>query len=275
MARYLTEVLEEDATGTLADTYTDIRSVLGVPVVNLIYRHLAAEPGRLESTWAALRPNLAHPTTQALAARLARSADRSRPRVKPIDPEESALAPISPADGARARATLAVYERANTLNLLAIFALLDGTPGSAAGGPSPSSIGAARDADILPMADLDSLAADPRAALAAMSAALATPGEETLVPSLFRHLASSPPLLELVSSKAIDALAAKQTRRAGELVAERARALAARLPHRVEPAGNDYVRRVLERFAPTIATMLVVGGIVNELLSGLDDRSRR
>ena len=40
-------IREADATGDIAVLYDDIRATLGVPVVNLIWRHLAVLPGGL------------------------------------------------------------------------------------------------------------------------------------------------------------------------------------------------------------------------------------
>ena len=55
---YLPEVSERDAEGLAAEFYEDIRRVVGLPFVNLVYRHLAVEPRRLEAAWSQLRPNL-------------------------------------------------------------------------------------------------------------------------------------------------------------------------------------------------------------------------
>ena len=45
-------VTEQNAEGQVAEIYQDIRATLGVPVVNLIWRHLATFPGALEWSWA-------------------------------------------------------------------------------------------------------------------------------------------------------------------------------------------------------------------------------
>ena len=47
-------IREADATGDIAVLYDDIRATLGVPVVNLIWRHLAVLPGGLSWAWATL-----------------------------------------------------------------------------------------------------------------------------------------------------------------------------------------------------------------------------
>ena len=40
-------ITEAEATGNIAALYADIRTTLGVPVVNLIWRHLAVFPDGL------------------------------------------------------------------------------------------------------------------------------------------------------------------------------------------------------------------------------------
>lgn len=264
---YLAEIAERDAAGEVAATFADIRQVLGVPVVNLIYRHLAAE-GRLEPAWAAIRPNLAHEATWALARALAQTADAVRPRVGPLDPAVILRACVSDGELARARATLAVYERANALNLLAARALVDGVPGTGmpAGAPAEAEP-ATGSGEILPMADPAGVGDDVRATLNAMSETLASPGQDVLIPSLYRHLASVPPLLRLLWQTAGDALAGERTAGAAAAVRRHARVLAATLPLPVEPTPDESVRRAFERFEPAMATMLVAGGVLGDAVA--------
>ena len=59
---------ESEATGRAAALYADIRDVLGVPVVNLIWRRLAHFPGALEWAWGAVRPLYAGGAADAAAA---------------------------------------------------------------------------------------------------------------------------------------------------------------------------------------------------------------
>ena len=103
----LPEVAERDATGTVVEAYEDIRRVVGLPVVNLISRHLAATPGLLESVWADLRPTLlaaGEPPLPAVAP------------LEPIPPAALAAAGVSEAELALAGATLEGYRRANGMS---------------------------------------------------------------------------------------------------------------------------------------------------------------
>jgi hypothetical protein len=49
-------IREEEATGREAAIFADLRVTLGVPFVNLIWRHLATMPEMLEWTWALVKP---------------------------------------------------------------------------------------------------------------------------------------------------------------------------------------------------------------------------
>ena len=49
-------IAEGDATGDIAILYEDLRVTLGVPFVNLIWRHLATIPGGLAWTWTLVKP---------------------------------------------------------------------------------------------------------------------------------------------------------------------------------------------------------------------------
>ncbi|MGB1006333.1 MAG: hypothetical protein ACPGVX_04115, partial [Thalassobaculaceae bacterium] len=47
---------EAEATGDTAALFADIRATLGLPVVNLVWRHLATIPGGLPWTWDQVKP---------------------------------------------------------------------------------------------------------------------------------------------------------------------------------------------------------------------------
>ena len=63
-------ITEADATGNIAAIYTDIRATLGVPVVNLIWRHLAVFTEGLPWAWESLKPLYANGAIAAQAAAL-------------------------------------------------------------------------------------------------------------------------------------------------------------------------------------------------------------
>jgi hypothetical protein len=63
-------VTEAAASGEIAAIFADIRRVLGVEVVNLVWRHLATIPDALPWTWGMLRPLYVNGTIAAEAAAL-------------------------------------------------------------------------------------------------------------------------------------------------------------------------------------------------------------
>src|SRR5258708_29288470 len=85
-------IAEASASGAVAvaEIFADIRRVLGVEVVNLIWRHLATIPDALPWAWGMLRPLYADATIAAEAQALHRGL--SLPRLPPFPPD--LLSPI-------------------------------------------------------------------------------------------------------------------------------------------------------------------------------------
>jgi hypothetical protein len=262
---HLPETREADATGTVAATYRDIRVVLGLPFVNLVYRYLATTPGLLERAWAELRPNLLHEATDSLASKLVAFAAGT---VVPIPAASLAAAGFAGERAVLGAATLAAYARANTRNLLAVHALLDGNSGPQVRAsveiPAPL---AADNQPVLPMADLDRLPPEATAILMEMSLAITGPEEPTLVPSLPRHFAEPPCLLALLWAALRPALASEAADVPACTLAERGRALACRLPYGVRPIEDPRARVVLDRFVGAVSKTLVVGDLMCRALT--------
>jgi hypothetical protein len=68
----LSETSEADAPSQRA-IYDEIRELCGVPMVALIFRHLAAHPGVLEEIWEAIGPSFRAGHIQETALQVARS----------------------------------------------------------------------------------------------------------------------------------------------------------------------------------------------------------
>lgn len=238
--------------------FADIRATLGIPVVNLVYRHLATEPGRLERVWAQVGPNLRDARVQADADALEAAAGLA---LEPLP--ATAVAAIG-ADTAAVRRVLSVYARGNARNLIAVHALLDGVTGHHAGAGASSSSGTPAPArtELPQMADPAGLPPAQRALLLEMSAAIA-PGEPRLVPSLLRHLTQPPALLALLWT----ALRAPLRSLDADPLRRRAAAAAARAPEPVAPVEDAGTRDVLGRFAEAIARMLLVGAAIGAALA--------
>jgi len=135
----VTAIAEVDATGAVADLYADIRATLGVPVVNLIWRHLATLPGGLAWTWATLKPIYVDGTVAAEATGLNESLNF--PALPGITEATLDAINLSPADRTSIATTIASYERSNARNLVAMSALIaaldqSDTPESVATSPA-------------------------------------------------------------------------------------------------------------------------------------------
>jgi hypothetical protein len=211
-----------------------------LPLVNLIYRHLAVEPGRLEGIWESLRI----------------------PR--------SALVAVGVDDQLMRRvlATLEAYNYANPRNLLAIHALLGGSEGAheraqAAGAPQRHFA----PAELLPMADLRSVGGQVRALLEEMSQDFAAPGETILIPSLFRHFAHNPGLLALLWVALRPCIEHGTFADRVAVVAQMAPALARSLPFPVRRIEDASTRAALQRFTDTVPRMIVAGGMMQQALN--------
>lgn len=248
----LAEVSEPEARGQVAATYEDIRRTLGSPVVNLVYRHLAVEPQRLEDVWSQLRPNLASQAAASAARRLVEAA--ALPGVFVVPPSAPAAIGADADRTGLVRATLNVYARANSRNLLGMQALLHGCPGGGEGGDAEE---APPLTQILPMTDLATLPPPTLALLDEMSATLVGDAEPRLVPSLLRHFAGDAPLLAFLWTALKPEAADLEVRRAA--VAAEARDLAGRLPFPVFPFAHQALRETTGRFAAAMSAMLVAG----------------
>jgi hypothetical protein len=258
---YLAEISEAEASGTVAEVYAAIRRAFGLPVVMLVYRHLATVPGRLQAVWSELEPNLSDAAIDAAAAELTEVAVA---RVAAITPATIDAIGIAPRELEQVRTTVDAYAYANPRNLVAARALLDGAPGT---GRRALPAGKRTCAgELLPMVSLEELDPPVRALLEELSGPFSGRGEGLLVPSLFRHLASRPDLLALTWAVLRPLAKGRELARRANLLRARAGALAAALPSpvmRVEEAG---ARRAVERFSITIARMTVATAALRDAL---------
>ncbi len=114
-------VSERSAIGETKVIFDDIKATLGVPVVNLIFRHIATVPGALPWMWELLRPLYLSAELRSAASSLivamrlpsVPTLSRSALQVAGVDAENELLI---------AR-VLDTYNRSNALNLIALAAL--------------------------------------------------------------------------------------------------------------------------------------------------------
>lgn len=267
---------ESAATGEIAVLYDDIRRTLGVPVVNLIWRNLAATPGALAWAWGAVQPLYAEGVIRVEAQALRRA------QVLPACPvlPESALrvAGVTESDEAAIRRVITAYDRSNALNLLALLAMLGRLRGAVASKDAPLADTDAReppqDAEMPPILSLDDMS-PATADLVRDINRLGARGRDHIMVSMPRHLAHWPGFLALYwtsiapldadgrLSQCIDAVFADGERRAARLLAY----MGATPPP--DPGIRDSVEHTLEDFARNaISRMIPVTALLLAALPG-------
>lgn len=191
-------IREADATGDIADLYDDIRATLGVPVVNLIWRHLAIFPSGLAWAWEALKPLYASGAIAREAKALRNGLDI--PTLPGLTASALFTAGLSASDLDRINMILSSYERSNAMNIIALAAILSGIDGVATA-VQPAGSGHVVEASVAgempPLLTLDEMEDDARALVQALNA---IGGRTEILASMYRHLANWPPYLGLVSA---------------------------------------------------------------------------
>ena len=88
---------EDQATGETADLFADLRATLGVPFVNLIWRHLATIPGALPAVWALTSSSTAKLATPTAAVKTTSTSKRFQWRMACLLAAASSLTSLPPA----------------------------------------------------------------------------------------------------------------------------------------------------------------------------------
>ena len=115
-------ISEAEATGRTAEIFAEIREVMQLPLVTSIWRTLDAIDGGLDAAWAATKPIYESGQPDALLARLRQAIDLPTPEPlswiawESLNLDKQARASIT--------AILKAYNRSNTLNLIALTALV-------------------------------------------------------------------------------------------------------------------------------------------------------
>jgi len=264
----LAELAERDATGEKAAIYREMRHLGGVPMVALIFRHLATLPGALEWMWTAIGPAWRSGRLQETAWRIARGA--------PLEP----LTPITRADldsvgvdeagRAELDAVLEAYNRANPENMLTILCVLRLLAGARASVPAdPRAWTPPRAPGPLPAMVHPKDFSPEVAAILDLVAAPGEPGGPRVVQSLYRHFVHRPRFLALAVERlrerfhdgAIDRAASSVHGAMSAAADDIVRGLAA------PPAPHAGIRPVCERFGgAVIPQMIVVGRLLDEAL---------
>ncbi|TAJ89871.1 hypothetical protein [Reyranella sp.] len=189
-------VAEATATGEVADLFADIRATVGVRVVNLVWRHLAAMDGALPWAWAAVKPLY-----------LQGMADTAAVRFR----EGMLLAPLGSLAGnepASVDAVLASYDHSNTINLFALGALTAWLRGEAAasGVPEQGPRLPAPDVTLPKLASQDDVAPGTWQRVLRLNRFGDRP-QPLILASMYRHLAHAPFFLERIEAVLVPAQA--------------------------------------------------------------------
>jgi len=257
----LAEIREDAARPPLADVYADIRNVLDVPMVNLIYRHIATFSGALAWAWEALRPHIVANEIEPVAQRLLAKAEET-PWRRPTP-----LRDATASQRAEVNQVVSWYNRSNATNLIALLALRHANVRYQAGPSERGDVRRTGARDTLPPpALLADVVAPLRARIESVAdrQGLTTAG---VTPTMYLHLARWPQILEQVLNyvdTAIDSGELERTVRAIDAVARpEAMRLASALTSALPPPTDEDRHRInaaLETFTGiAIPQMIAVG----------------
>jgi hypothetical protein len=188
-------ITEAAATGENAAIFADIRQVLGVDVVNLIWRHLAITNGALQWAWQALRPLYADGSVIGQATALRR--DLAQPPMPPIKVEVYPALGLRPEDMTAIRGVLSAYDHTNGMAVVALTALrgrLDGRVPAGTKPAEPTPLIAAPRIGLPKLLDLTAMPPETTALVTALNG-FGTRRPGAVLASMYRHLAHWPSYL--------------------------------------------------------------------------------
>ena len=225
----LPEIRESEASPEVAAIYRDMKEVMGLPMVNLIYRYVATLPGCLPWIWGMVRPHFLSGAMERAAAELRKGL--ALPALAAVGPRGLTDAGIDAQAKATIRRTIDAYNRGNSANLISLTAIrlaLDrDVPMAPEGAETP-----APPPDVAPLPSIlrrEDLEPGTAATVRALTSLHGTAGV-SVIPSLYLHLAHWPAFLDLARARlepVADDLAA---------ASEQARALARTEAERLYPA---------------------------------------
>lgn len=263
---YLPELVEADAPPAIRAIYADIRRLGAVPMVALIWRHLATLPGVIEACWESVGPLFRAGLVQEAAWRAAHAT--VLPPLPVLRPAALALVGIGTPERTTVATVLDAYNRANPVNLMAVRCILARLASDAPAASAPPSrpwTPPAAIAGLPPMTPPEQISPAIRAALAELSTVRQDPATMA-VPSLYRHLTQWPALIALFHARispgfADGTIPAAVADVRARITAEADR-LAATTPPIARSAHRPEVTAAIDRFSGLIPEMIVVGGLL-------------
>jgi len=268
-------IREEDAEGEIAAIFADLRATLGVPFVNLIWRHLATIPNALPWTW-----SLAKPLYK--SAEFAQAADglRSEAAVAGLDAIPDFVwdcGGVPATERARIGRLIDDYNLANGLNFLAMLVasaalgseIAPGGAGASTDAPAPQAAGMTLPR-LLGLAELS----PPLLRLVREFDQFGRLGQSEAIASLYRHLGHWPSFLALACTALrpyhlSGGLAAAQQRVIAKGRAEAAGfdALSAQPSVAIDPEARARAAGSIDTFTRLmIGRMVVMGGALKTIL---------
>jgi hypothetical protein len=260
------ETSEANASDTTRAIYNEIKTLSGVPMVALIYRHLATYPGVLEEAWEAIGPFFRNGRIQEIAWRTAESTVPAG-LLPPFEINARQVLGVSDDALMEIRRTIEAYNRANPVNQLAMLSLLarlssdapakaplaprDWRPPAAIAGPLPR------------MAPINEIS--PAIRLVINDFGFGDRSTlDPIVPSLFRHLTSWPNYLAALNLTLRphfrDGRMAHATNDLQAAMAREASTTGAFLPPLKHVAANPHAISAISHFSGAIIPMMTVIG---------------
>ena len=186
-------VNEATASGVVGDLFGDIRRTMHIPIVTSIWRALAVDPVTLASTWRQTKIIFESNLPDRYLGELK---ERSVCGVKALQNQFDATL-TTHQDIPQIQAVIASYNRSNTLNLIALSALMSSKPYTSAIQTEPRGV---QDVPKLPpLTEKKDIPTDVWRLVENVNR-LGTNEKKPAVATLWRHLSRWPKFLELVSA---------------------------------------------------------------------------
>lgn len=196
----LPEIREDEASPEIALIYRDMKAVMGLPMVNLIYRYVATLPGCLPWVWSIVRPHFLSGAMERASAELRDGL--ALPSLVAIKRQELIELGIDFEAETMIRRMIDAYNRGNSANLISLMAIrlgLDGeVPVTVAVDEEPAAT-----IDALPLPSIPARSdLDPETAITVRAlTSLHESAGESVIPSLYLHLAHWPVFLVLAKTR--------------------------------------------------------------------------
>ena len=270
-AKRLPELSERDAPAEIKAIYDEIKACCRVPMVALIYRHLATHDGLLEWSWRALAPAMRSGALSGAAEELASVPLAAQ--LPPLTREKAEALALKPMDRAAVAYIITAYNTANPHNIIAVRGLMALLASGEAGGGSGSGtpVSPVTFPALPPLVQLEEMPPELAERVVRLRVA-GDDGSSGIVPTLYRHLAHWPDyLMDQADALApmfldgdIEDTATRIAAGADTAAARLSSELAAHDSSAGRPTGaaREELLATLVAFASTIPEMITVGRLM-------------